>query len=236
MSYASQQAFEALGELVEDLMERLEAAEARLEEQKTELDTVKEELASTKEELDDVRGKVGNVANAAMFSLSLCDYSLESIKHTMEMYTNLAEGEGGDAGDNVYTAEGFSFISSSPGDRMHPMRNMFDYDSLLSFAGESLGGTETLQIEIPHDRPVDAIVFKSGSPGKIRVEADGDLVCEEDVPAALVWYSFKVHRPAVIVMTFEGPKNTLSPALYDLMLFHFPSGMMEALEILSSLF
>ena len=121
MSYASQQDFEALGELVDDLMERLEAAEAKAEEQEAEISSLRTKNAALeermKERLDEqVQSVINTLGTAhealetmaketrACLSQSGVLFGRPRENTTSLISLDLNGGSGGETGDTTYVA------------------------------------------------------------------------------------------------------------------------------------
>ena len=154
MSYASQQAFEGLGELVEDLMERLEAAEAKAEEQEVAWETKLEEQrvawGAQMEQLEarnnQLEQRLQDEVASAMANLGARVEVMEGmIGPTMDETTQLVRydlsgGSGGRGGESVYTAPDGTVVTSSMASHIEATRGPYYYIEYL-FSGTQTGAS-----------------------------------------------------------------------------------------------
>ena len=120
MSYASQQAFEALGELVEDLMERLEAAEAKADKVaglQAEVAALQDELATTRAELTAEVGTIHAELTAERESRHRTARALRNVQEQQlsenSFLLELGGGTGGQSEESVYASPSGLVVNSS---------------------------------------------------------------------------------------------------------------------------
>ena len=196
MSYASQQAFEGLGELVEDLMERLEAAEAKAEEQEAAWETKLEEQrvaleARVEADIGRMNGVLAEERAANAEALARLEQVVEQRRDgNMFLRLNMKNGEGGTAGKTVYTTDsGIVVTSSTP---VYNNSNYYYIRYLFREGRESGSYTDhflaannnpcSLTIEFPSPLPVAGVrvLASSGDGHRNKCGCDYDLAVLEE--------------------------------------------------------